>query len=55
MDKFTYYEDGRGVIYTIPQVKSLFCDLVDDTQKSQGTTFEMWLYEMEKMQILNRI
>ena len=53
MAKFAYYENGKEDIYTLPQVKILFRDLVDDTQKSQGTTFEMWLCEMKKMQIFS--
>ena len=55
MNKFKYYENGSEETFTLEQVKQMFCDMVDDTQKKQGTTFETWLDEMERMQILNRI
>ena len=52
---FIYFEDGKPKKYTIKKVYRMFCCMVDDEQKKQGTTFSSWLYEMEHMQILNRI
>lgn len=53
MKKFAYYEEGNETIYTESEVKELYNTLVDDNQKSQGTTYESWLQEMIHMQILN--
>ena len=55
MANFAYYEDGNAKIFTLQEVQCLFCALVGQDQKDNGTTFTTWLAEMEKMQILNRI
>ena len=55
MANFAYYEDGNAKIYTMQEVRCLFCALVGQDQKNNGTTFETRLYEMERMQILNRL
>lgn len=55
MANFAYYEDGNTKIYTMQELQCLFCALVGQDQKSNGTTFDSWLYEMERMQILNRL
>lgn len=55
MAKFAYYEDGNEKIYTMQELGFLFCALVGQDQKNNGTTFSLWLAEMEHMQILNRI
>lgn len=55
MAKFAYYEDGDISFFTMPEVKRLYCALVGQDQKKNGSTFDSWLYEMEHMQILNRI
>lgn len=55
MAKFAYYEDGNTKIFSMQEVRHLYRALVGQDQKDNGTTFSSWLYEMEKMQILNRI
>lgn len=55
MAKFAYYEDGNTRVFTMQEVKRLYCALVGQDQKNNGTTFSLWLAEMEHMQILNRI
>jgi hypothetical protein len=55
MANFAYYEDGNAKIFSMQEVHCLFCDLVGQDQKNNGTTFETWLDEMERMQILNRL
>lgn len=52
---FRYYEDGYAKTLSMRKIYRMFSTLVDDNQKAEGTTFESWLYEMEHMQILNRI
>lgn len=52
---FKYFEDGKEKRYTFRKVYRMFVALVDDNQKSEGTTFTSWLSEMEKMQILIRV
>ena len=55
MAKFAYYEDGNTRIFTMPEVRRMYDALVGQDQKNNGTTFSLWLAEMEHMQILNRI
>lgn len=55
MAKFAYYEDVNSMIFTMPEVNRLYCALVGQDQKNNGTNFDTWLAEMEHMQILNRI
>ena len=52
---FIYYEDGRADKITMRKVYRMYCIMVDAEQKAQGTNFISWLYEMERMQILNRV
>lgn len=51
---FKYYEDGQVKQFSFKKVYRMFITLVDENQKSQGTTFTSWLDEMEHMQILVR-
>lgn len=51
---FFCYEDGRKQRFSMRDVYRQYCTIVDQDQKDQGTTFESWLDEMEKIQILNR-
>ena len=53
--KFVYYENGHEEVFTFNELKKLFKNEVDERQKSQGTTFDTWLDEMLKMQILIRL
>lgn len=55
MAKFAYYEDGNARFFTMPEVRRMYNALVGQDQKNNGTTFDLWIDEMEKMQILNRI
>lgn len=55
MAKFAYYEDGNTKFFSMQEVRCLYCALVGQDQKNNGTTFSLWLAEMEHMQILNRI
>lgn len=55
MANFAYYEDGNAKIFTMQEVRHLYRALVGQDQKDNGTTFSLWLAEMEHMQILNRI
>lgn len=55
--KWIYYEseDGCPREMTLQQLKEYFENTEGlEKQKQEGTTFESWLDEMEKMQILNR-
>ena len=55
--KWMYYEseDGCPREMTLQQLKEYFENTEGlEEQKQEGTTFESWLDEMEKMQILNR-
>ena len=55
--KWMYYEseDGCPREITLQQLKEYFENTEGlEEQKREGTTFESWLDEMEKMQILNR-
>lgn len=52
---FNYYENGKIETLSGRKVYRLYTIAVDDEQKANGTTFYSWLYEMEKMQILNRM
>lgn len=52
---FAYYENEKIERFTMRKVYRMFCVMVDDIQKSEGTDFNTWLSEMEHMQILNRI
>ena len=52
---FNYYENGKIETLSARKVYRLYTIAVDDEQKANGTTFYSWLYEMEKMQILNRM
>lgn len=50
-----YYEDGKEKKFSQDDLEKMFASnqgLAE--QKKEGTTFETWLSEMEKMQILNR-
>lgn len=51
---FKYCEDGYIKKIPFRKVYRMFITLVDENQKSQGTTFTSWLDEMEHMQILVR-
>lgn len=51
---FKYYENGLEQTFTYRKLYRLFQTVVDKGQKEQGTTFESWLSEMGKMQILIR-
>lgn len=50
--RFFCYEDGKKKVFSMRDVYRQYCTMVDQNQKDQGTTFESWLDEMEKMQIL---
>ncbi len=53
--RFKYYEDeGRVKTFTMKKIYRMFCVMIDEEQKKEGTTFLNWLSEMEKMQILLR-
>ncbi len=52
---FNYYENGKIETLSARKVYRLYTTAVNDEQKANGTTFYSWLYEMEKMQILNRM
>ena len=49
---YLYYENGKEEQYTLKDLQHLFDTVVDDEQKQSGTTFNIWLCEMLKMQIL---
>lgn len=51
---FIYYEDGKTDKITMRKAYRMYCVMVDAEQKAQGTNFISWLYEMERMQILNK-
>lgn len=51
---FIYYEDGKTDKITMRKEYRMYCIMVDVEQKAQGTNFISWLYEMKRMQILNR-
>lgn len=55
MKKFIYYEEGSVRFFTFAEVAQLYIAVVDSEQKYNGTTFLSWLFEMEKLQILNRL
>lgn len=48
---YRYYEEGKERIISNRKAYRMFAVMVDDNQKGQGTTFESWLSEMEKLQI----
>ncbi len=50
--RYVYYEDGRKEIFSMRDVYRMFKTKVDNNQKANGTTFQSWLDEMKKMQIL---
>ena len=50
--RYSYYEDGRREIFSMRDVYRMFKTKVDNNQKANGTTFQSWLSEMEKLQIL---
>ena len=49
---FIYYEEGKMQKISMRKAYRLFCTLVSEDQKQQGTTFSTWLEEMQRMQIL---
>ncbi len=51
--KFVYYEEGKKKVFTMAKAYRHFVVDVDAEQKEQGTTFESWLHEMIRYQILN--
>lgn len=51
---FIYYEDGKTDKIMMRKAYRMYYVMVDAEQKAQGTNFISWLYEMERMQILNR-
>lgn len=51
---FLYYEDGKIEKLSMRDVYRMYDTSIDQHQKNQGTTFQSWLAEMEKMQILIR-
>lgn len=56
MKKYACYETGEEKIYTEDQMREYFENEPDlDVQKEQGTTFDSWMCEMLKMQILDEI
>lgn len=50
--RYSYYEDGRREIFSMRDVYRMFKTKVDNNQKANGTIFQSWLSEMEKLQIL---
>lgn len=52
---FKYYEDGYVKKIPFRKAYRMFVVLVDESQKSQGTTFTSWLDEMEHMQIFSKM
>lgn len=51
MRSFWYYEEGEPQRVSMRKAYRMFRTKVSTEQKSQGTTFEMWLQEMLRMQI----
>lgn len=51
--KFAHYEEGKKKVFTMAKAYRRFVVDVDAEQKEQGTTFESWLHEMIRYQILN--
>lgn len=49
---YLYYENGKEEEYSLNELQHIFDTVVDDEQKQSGTTFESWLHEMIKTQIL---
>lgn len=49
---YLYFENGYKQKISMRKAYRLFSTIVDDNQKSQGTTFTTWMKEMERMEIL---
>lgn len=52
---FGYYENGKQERLSMRKIYRLYCVAVDAEQKAMGTDFKAWLYDMQRMGILNRI
>ena len=52
---FAYYEDGKKQLLSIRDTYRMFRIMVNDEQKFQGTTYQSWMDEMQKFQILNKL
>ena len=53
--RYMYYEEGTQKQLSMRKVYRLYLTQVDKEQKELGTTFNTWLEEMRKYQILNLI
>lgn len=51
-ERYICYENESREVYTISELHKIFDTEVDEEQKENGTTFDLWLAEMIKMQIL---
>ena len=51
MGSFWYYEEEKPQRISMRKAYRMFRTEVSAEQKNQGTTFEMWLQEMLRMQI----
>lgn len=51
MRTFWYYEEGKPQRVSMRKAFRMFRTVVSTEQKERGTTFEMWLQEMLRMQI----
>lgn len=56
VDTYKYYEDGQNKVFTTTELREHFdtCEGLKE-QKQQGTTFDDWIAELIKMQILVRM
>lgn len=51
--RFAYYEESGRKIFTMPKLYRRYTVDVDAAERQQGTTFDAWLYDMIRHQILN--
>lgn len=52
---FSYYEEGREVLYTLSDLQQFYEKEFDPEQKKAGTDFESFLYDSERSGVLTRI
>lgn len=51
--RFAYYEEGGRKIFTMSKLYRRYTVDIPPAEKQQGSTFEAWLYDMVRYQILN--
>lgn len=52
---FMYYEEGRPQRISMRKAHKLYLTQVDQEQKRAGTTFDAWLYDMQRSGLFIKI